>query len=513
MAGSIRERVKALLPRLVSDFVFYASHQLKIATKEGGVKKLELNKSQQFVHERLEAQLFEEDQVRALILKGRQQGISTYVEARFYHKVQFRRGVRAFILTHMQEATDNLFDMVQRYHDNVHSVFRPHTSTASAKELKFDKLDSGYKVGTAGSKGTGRSSTIHYFHGSEVAFWPNAQVHAAGALQAVPKRNRTEVIHESTGNGIGGYFHDQWQKAEAGQSDFIAIFVPWKLQDEYRTPAPESFKMSSEEAEVSEIYGLDIDQIYWSHQKNIELGGSPGEYGWLFLQEYPFCAADAFQSSGEDKLCSTHSIARARKRNIEIPDYSPRVMGVDPARFGDDRTSIIDRSGHKAYNMISYSKKSVTEVASIVARRIEKARDEGKPYSAVFVDVGGLGAGVVDILNDLGYRSIVRDVNFGERASDDERYYLKRSEIWCEMADWLNGEVDIPDCDSLHSDLTAPWYTYNVKNQKVLASKEQLRKEGIRSPDEGDALALTFSYPVIQIHETKKRKPRNWRTS
>lgn len=92
---------------------------------------------------------------------------------------------------------------------------------SNAKELYFSDIDSGYKVGTAGTKGVGRSSTIQYFHGSEVAFWPHAETHAAGVLQAIPKEPGTEIILESTANGIGNYFHKMWREAERGESEYI----------------------------------------------------------------------------------------------------------------------------------------------------------------------------------------------------------------------------------------------------------------------------------------------------
>ena len=110
---------------------------------------------------------------------------------------------------------------------------KPSTGASSAKELYFDGLDSGYKVGTAGNKSVGRGTTIQYFHGSEVAFWPHASEHAKGILQAVPDARDTEIILESTGNGIGNYFHQQWQLAERGESEYQAIFVPWYWQTEY----------------------------------------------------------------------------------------------------------------------------------------------------------------------------------------------------------------------------------------------------------------------------------------
>jgi hypothetical protein len=227
--------------RLKDDFIFYARNSLRIRTKEGDVLPLVLNKAQLYVHEKIEAQLAETGKVRALVLKGRQQGVSTYVEGRDYWKVTHRKGVRAFILTHEQQATDNLFEMAQRYHEHCLGAVKPSTGSASAKELSFNRLDSGYKVGTAGSKGVGRSSTIQYFHGSEVGFWPNAETHAVGIMQAIPDADNTEIVLESTANGLGNYFHEQWKAAEQGLSEYIAIFVPWFWQDEYTKKTPEDF--------------------------------------------------------------------------------------------------------------------------------------------------------------------------------------------------------------------------------------------------------------------------------
>lgn len=513
------EKLRELIKNCIEDFEFFALKQLKIRLKSGGIEPLKLNKAQRYVHERLEEQLFERGHIRALILKGRQQGVSTYVEARFYWKVIFRRAVRAFILTHLQEATDNLFAMVDNYHQNLHPMLQPKTSSDNAKELHFERNGSGYKVSTAGSKATGRGSTIHYFHGSEVAFWPNAESHAAGVMQAIPEGNQTEIILESTANGIGGYFHEQWQKAEKGESEYIAIFVPWFWQDEYRkADVPPDWLPSASELEYIATYSLDRNQSYWMHTKNIELGGDVGEIGPLFLQEYPFCAADAFQASGEDKICNPHHVAAARKCVITEKQEGAHVLGVDPARFGKDRSSWIHRNRRVAYGLKSFSKLSTTELAAKVAREIERCAAIGDPVDAVFVDVVGIGAGVVDALNDMGYRNIVIPVNAGSAADDPENYYNKRVEMWDIMAQWLGEKpVSIPDEDSLHADLIALQYTFNVKQQKVLERKEDAKKRGVRSPDEGEALALTFAYPVRpkKRHSNKSatRKTRDWRAS
>ena len=150
--------------------------------------------------------------------------------------------MRAFILTHKQEATDNLFSMVERFHLNCPAPVCPQIGRSNAKELAFSLLDSGYKVGTAGTEGVGRSDTIQYFHGSEVAFWKNADSHISGVLQAVPDEPGTEIILESTANGLGGLFYSMCKAAERGDSDYILIFLPWFWHGEYRKAPPRGWK-------------------------------------------------------------------------------------------------------------------------------------------------------------------------------------------------------------------------------------------------------------------------------
>ena len=191
-----------------------------------------LNRAQRHVHALLEEQRAKTGRVRAIILKGRQQGCSTYVGGRLLHRVTHMRGQHCFILTHEEQATQTLFKLVDVFLKHVDDP--PSVSVANANELYFDELNSGYKVATAGTKGVGRSSTVQLFHGSEVALWPHAQTHAAGVMQAVPDLPGTEVILESTALGFGNFFHKLWRDAETGVSDYLPIFVPWYWDDGYR---------------------------------------------------------------------------------------------------------------------------------------------------------------------------------------------------------------------------------------------------------------------------------------
>ena len=362
------ERENAIFSRLKNDFPHYALKCLKIRTKEGKVQPFLLNKAQLYIHTRIQEQKGQSGRVRALILKGRQQGCSTYVGGRFYHRTTHNPGTQCFILTHLGDATNNLFEMAQRFYENTPELVRPAVSTNNSKSLMFGNLDSGYKIGTAENKSVGRSSTIQLFHGSEVAFWTNADEHAKGILQAVPDAIGTEIILESTANGVGNYFHQAWGKAEAGISDFIAIFVPWFWQEEYRREAPDDLVLTETELDLKETYGLSNEQIVWRRYKIIDLSvnGQDGEKS--FKQEYPCNANEAFQLTGEDSYIPSEQVMRARKTKVEA--YGPLLIGVDPARFGDDRTSISIRQGRKVFGLQSFTKKTTMEIVGITVQLI-----------------------------------------------------------------------------------------------------------------------------------------------
>jgi hypothetical protein len=857
------DRERAIRQRLKDDFIHYAQKCLKIRTKAGKVLPFEMNTAQHHIHACIEEQLANTGKVRAIILKGRQQGCSTYVEGRYYWKVSHRKGVRAFILTHEGEATNNLFELVDRYHEHCPELVRPHTGAANAKELSFDLLDSGYKVGTAGSTAVGRGSTIQYFHGclspetyiidaaggltpmrdfsvgdlvrtrtgalasvsfishqqkalrdivvkgisgmplkatdehrfwtrdgwkrvdqfgesefigypvatitdsrqswpfrlpdairpqgggsrevgpdcvapsydlgkvlglylaegcivrqrpsgvpsgvtftvherevertiewlkplahmfrsvkiaprvdsktvtvttygksfatfvrsmcgeldgkrlpeawsncgaefvrglvhgylagdghsssrpgdrrisapsirsaitvgmrdalaslgygwsciayragavrngrdekdqwtlrlcgdgvdrlsaeigwsmpprkrsgnygsvvindgfawvpvlsvgpavlgdvmdfeiddpdhsycivhgathnSEVGFWPNAEDHSAGVLQAVPDEAGTEIIKESTANGLGNYFHKEWQKAVAGQSDYIAIFVPWYWQEEYSREVTADFVLTSDEEKYKESYELTMEQMAWRRFKIADLGEL------LFKQEYPATAAEAFQMSGHDPYIPAQLVVDARNATAEALGH--KKLGVDPARFGEDRTSICFRQGRKVHWIRSYEKRSTMEVAGLVYKAIKEINAD-----QCAVDVGGLGAGVYDRLEEL----LVEDtchlvqVNSGSSPIDEVKYYNKRAEMWGETKEWLEkAPADVPDDDELQADLTQIKYSYDSSNRLKMEKKEDMKKRGLRSPDKADSLGLTFAEPV----KPPKKKP------
>lgn len=476
------------ITRKLLDLTQFAPAYFVIRSKSGTPQYFILNAAQLYIHARLEAQLKATGKIRAIILKGRQQGCSTYIQARYLHRVITTRGKKAFILTHEAEATKNLFEMTKRYYDNLPEGLCPKADKSSAKELRFSHFDSGYSVGTAGNKGTGRSQTIQLFHGSEVAFWEHTDDHATGVLQAISSEPNTEIILESTANGIGNYYHQMWCAAMSGKSDYQAIFVPWYWQSEYRLSTP-GFKLNDDEQSIFDLYqkdGLTLDHMEWRRVKISDLSGDSDAGLELFKQEYPMTAEEAFRNPIDNVFIHSKHVVRAR--NAVVESEANLIIGVDPAIGNNDRTSIIRRRGRLAYKLESFRNHNTMEVAGRIVQIIKNEQP-----TKVYVDCIGIGAGVVDRLRELGY-DCVEGVNVARSPNLKEKFRNLRAELYWELRDWLMQEmpVQIPDSDELHGDLCGMGFKYTSNGLLQIEGKDQMKARGMPSPDTADALMLTF---------------------
>ncbi len=519
MTAKLSPEDAAKLTRLRDDFEFFARNCLFIRQKSGAITPFRLNQAQRFLHNRLEEQRRATGKVRAIIVKGRQLGASTYIQGRFYWRLWGGRGLKAFILTHEQDATDNLFGMAQRFHENTPVWVRPPTKAANAKELAFSDTDCSYNVATAGTKGVGRSNTLQLFHGSEVAFWPNAETHMDGVFQAIADVPGTERLLESSANGIGNVFQRRYVAAARGDSDEEAIFIPWFWGEDYVRNAPEGWqppptpvsKDTGEKAQGWTEYAADHrltpEQLYWAYAKNRDMANALGlpddEPCWKFRQEYPGTAEEAFQTGGGRSFIPSAAVSQARKRRVV--GIGALVIGVDPARGGGDKTGVISRRGREMGKEVCerWDDGDLMTVAGKVVGLIRKHHP-----AAVNIDVGGLGAGVYDRLVEMGFGHIVNPVNFGAGPlgigpTGDELYANRRAEMWDLQRAWFSdvAGVSIPDDDVIHADMTAPIWgpgktRHSSNNELTLEPKDSIRERLGFSPDLGDAGALTFAVPV-----------------
>lgn len=278
---------------LLLDKRWFMENMLAIANKNAETQRLMLNPAQLKAHELLTGAN------RAVILKARQMGISTYVLGSFFHDVITTPNLTVAIISHEDFATQRLFDKVKIFLDHLPKAIRPQVSHNSTHELVFTKLHSTMYVGTGGARSFGRGDTIHRCLVSELAFYgPNAEKLMNGLQEAVPNSGTLWV--ESTPQGEGNYFHKLWRQAAAKESNFKPVFLPWHLLPEYQLPVDSEFAnpldkghltFTDEERQLVDKYGITEDQVRWRRMKM-------AQKRQLFFQEYPEDDMSCFLSSG-----------------------------------------------------------------------------------------------------------------------------------------------------------------------------------------------------------------------
>ncbi len=285
-----QDAIDSFCYRCMVDYQYFAHSCLKIKTKTDGLRPFIFNKAQLYLNDIVETMEEKYGKVRCIVVKGRQQGLSTWIEGRGYWKTIHNPGTKAFILTHEQDATKNLFNMAKRYHEHCPAELKPITKKSNSSELIFNELDSEYAVGTAKTGDTGRSQTIQFFHGSEVAYWRAAKEISDGAMEGIPEEPGTESYLESTAAGFGGYFHSMWQNAcfideepHANWNGYVKVFIPWSWEDKYVEVVPSGFEPSEEEREIVKHHKLTNEQLIWRRKKIASKEGNVAQ----FQREYP----------------------------------------------------------------------------------------------------------------------------------------------------------------------------------------------------------------------------------
>lgn len=474
----------------IFDLLEFAPAFFKIADKEGQIVPLVFNKAQLYVHQKLQEQLSRLGYVRSLILKGRQQGISTYIESRNFHKVLTIPGTQAFILTHMSDATQAIFEMAKRYNNNLPAGLAPRADKDNDNRLVFNKLNSGFRVGTAGSKQIGRSMTNQLLHLSEYAMYDNHSEIKTGIEQTVADIAGTEKIKESTAKGIANAFYTDWQDAKEGKSDWQAIFVPWYWDDGYKRKT-ENFILTDEEKDWMQLYstnGLTVEHLAWRRNRLSDFAGDYSQKCKEFCQEYPFTDEEAFLNSVTDTFITVEPVMRARKAIVESD--SPLIIGVDPARGGEDYSAICRRRGRLVTKIQTLKGLDTMQLVGTLKHIIDNER----PFK-VFIDSIGIGAGICDRLAEMGYHCVV-GVNVARKANNPDGFLNLRAELWSEMRDWFTQDmpVDIPDDPNLQKELCGLGFDYKNGGRLVIESKERARSRGMNSPDMADALMITFAF-------------------
>ena len=288
---------------------------------------------------------------RDCVPKARQLGISSYVLGRFLAACLSIRNTRAVVISHDEKSTQKMLAKVKYFIETIRGP-QPVISTSNRNEVAFPKMNSTFYIGTAGAKKFGRGDTITHLHCSEIAFWTDPKDLTSGLYQAVPRNG--EIIEESTGNGVGNYYHRRCRNAAEEVGRFRLHFFNWLNAPEYSVVLSEveresmlnNLKPEWEEPQLLK-YGLTLEQLTWRREKLEELDFDLN----LFKQEYPISLDECFQASGagifhkinyevDDDWQKIETNLYALKDHYDHPT-SIYGMGVDVAAgVGRDRSTI-----------------------------------------------------------------------------------------------------------------------------------------------------------------------------
>lgn len=354
--------------------------------------------------------------IRYIILKARQMGISTLIEALCYWWTSTHRYVTSVIIAHDKNAVGTLYKMFRRYYEYSHPHFQPDRKYNTKNELVFDVSDEVKKDYAEEGKtppglqseiktmvaadGKGRADNINFFHGSEVAFWDDSADIVSSALQAVPMAPESFVFLESTANGIGGYFYDEWQLAKRGESQFKPLFFPWHQHYKYELPATDEDNGHLDDEEEA-LYVLFEESGYpreswpkkiaFRRRKKLEFRTDPKK----FYQEYPSTPEEAFLASGRP-VFDTRQLQEMEKIAVEAAKTHPYKCGdiiknpdptsADKYIFNEfRRTNEIDPSPLRLWWLPEKNKKYVIGVDVSEGIEIESSKGREPDFSVITV--------------------------------------------------------------------------------------------------------------------------------
>jgi hypothetical protein len=297
----------------LQNYDIFSQRYIWIADKKGNLVKLKPNNAQKRLLEIIDKKLAEGKPVRIIILKARQEGISTIICGRFVFKGCTEENKNLLIVAHRDDSTAVLFRKAKLMNNKMDAEVKPLEKASNARELIYD-VPSGYhgdqkgrnniiRVQTAGTEGIGKSDTLHYAHLSEFAFWsgesPEKQL--IGLMNAVPDEPGTEVYIESTANGFND-FKKLWDDAVTGQNAWTPIFLPWWEHDEYIIPfesdeLKELFELQMGEYEkyLRDELKLPLERIHW--WKNTLKSKCNNDMN-MMKQENPSTPEEAFIMTG-----------------------------------------------------------------------------------------------------------------------------------------------------------------------------------------------------------------------
>lgn len=366
--------------RMVSDFPYYCKNLLMIRTKDAGFRRFcDWWPSQQAVWRTISRDLQSGRPIRKMVLKARQQGVSTLTEAIMFWRIHTTPNLTALVLSQDRDSASTIFEMSRNFYESLPEALRPMKRYSSKKELVFENPDektrpqhpglrSRIEVQTAGKFIPPRGAMFQMVHFSEVAFWPMPEDIVPAIVPMVPDLPGTMILYESTGNGKNNFFYEEWAKAKQGRSVFEPLFIPWHVMPEYSMPflsmdARDELQdtLDEEEEGLQQQFDISLEQLNWRRWKIASLGDDPDR----FYQEYPATEDEAFIYGG----APIFDVKALRRVKTQEPIWIGDIVADRLVEDDDGLFSVYEHPQEKAEYVIG----------------VDVAGGEGEDYSCLCI--------------------------------------------------------------------------------------------------------------------------------
>lgn len=314
--------------RIKHDFEYWCATCVTILDKVSGrLQNMVLNKPQRRVLRELEKQRLDNKPLRLILLKARQWGGSTLVQIYMaWIQLVLKSNWNSLICGHLHQTSQALKAMYRRVLRNYPKHLTDDGNKVALKTFEgcanvqqLSGSDSLVIAGSAQSQDAIRGYDVKMAHLSEVAFWPCTKLHSPedvirSIAGSIPMEPLTMIVLESTANGVGNYFHQEWLRSKSKMSDKAAVFVPWYEIEIYRMEVADVSlliaEMDNYEKWLWESCGCTLEMINWYHHKRKEYPTQS-----LMAAEFPSTDIEAFTSTS-NKVFATEIIDRMRHGNV-----------------------------------------------------------------------------------------------------------------------------------------------------------------------------------------------------
>jgi hypothetical protein len=308
---------------------------LSIKTKNSGIVKLYPNSAQKIILKKIKERFFSVSPVRILLLKARQMGMTTLIEAIMYAFTSRMKGINACVIADDLDGSNYIFEMQKMFQEYLEIHLKPKPKHSNEKKLAFQGLNSQIIIDTAENPKVGRKYTFQFVHLSEVAFFQHSLKNIMlGLNQSVPQGAGTMIFLETTANGVGNEFYDLWTDATRGLNDWLPLFIGWNEMPEYKRPlegdklypidgikfasSEERKRFNEEEVDLIKRYKLSGEQINWRRWTIVNAcNGSV----LSFRQEYPISAEEAFIATGDVYFDRNGLLSQVEKKPLAIGNF------------------------------------------------------------------------------------------------------------------------------------------------------------------------------------------------